>query len=60
MDKKLNIDRTPSDYEAEELMLNRELNSLAFQGNPLASFSYAKELYSALRNGQFQNYSQEA
>lgn len=41
-------------------MLNRELNSLAFQGNPLASFSYAKELYSALRNGQFQNYSQEA
>ena len=41
------------------LKLNVELNNLAHQGSPLASFSYAYELYQALKNGDLKNESLE-
>ena len=49
----------PVNFQDEMLKLNVQLNSLAQQGSPLASFSYAYELYQALRNGDLQNESKE-
>ena len=49
---RVNIDKMPQEMQDSMLKLNQDLNLLAKKGNPLASFSYAKELYSALRSGE--------
>ena len=49
----------PVSLQDEMLKLNVELNRLAEQGAPLASFSYAYELYQALKNGDLRNQSKE-
>lgn len=48
----------PADIEREFLKLNTDLNSLAQDGNALAAFSYAKDLYTALRDKKIQGRSE--
>jgi hypothetical protein len=55
LERKANLDKLPVSLQDEMLKLNVELNRLAQQGSPLACFSYAYELYQALRNGDLKN-----
>jgi len=46
--------QNPEKLNREVLELNTQLHNLATDGHPLALFSYAKDLYAVVRNGQIE------